>query len=60
MARLPARNLDTDKYTSLFSISVTEEQANKLAEEMKRVGIKSRSELIRLILEDYFSQEVDD
>jgi hypothetical protein len=61
VARLPARDKKTfNNYPVLFSISVSEEQAEELAEEMKRVGIKSRSELIRLILDDYFKQEIDD
>ncbi len=61
MARLPYREKKSiQKYTHLFSIAVTEEQMEELADEMKRTGIKSRSELIRQILEDYFAQEIED
>jgi metal-responsive CopG/Arc/MetJ family transcriptional regulator len=60
MARLPYREKKSEqKYTVLFSIAVTEEQVEELAAEMVRTGIKSRSELIRRILEDYFAQEID-
>ena len=59
MARLtPLANVD-DASTVMFSVSITQKMADMLDEEVKRVGARSRAELGRLILEEYFKQEIE-
>ena len=40
----------------ITSISVTKEINAQLVKEQKRTGVRSKSELIRLIIEEYFKQ----
>jgi metal-responsive CopG/Arc/MetJ family transcriptional regulator len=59
MARLPSKEMPKKHQAQLItSVSISPEMDKMLREEQVRVGAKSRSELIRLILEEYFKQEI--
>ena len=61
MARLKPIKLDTDDSVRVaITINVSQEIADKISEEQDRVGIRNRSELCRMILEEYFKQEVEE
>jgi metal-responsive CopG/Arc/MetJ family transcriptional regulator len=56
MARLkPIKNGDSDIVTS---ITLTKQLSREVTKEQKRIGARSKSEMIRLILEEYFKQEL--
>jgi hypothetical protein len=61
MKRLPGRTRDADdhKARNMFSITVTDAQAELLDDEVIRTGLKTKTALIRSILDLYFDLEVD-
>lgn len=44
--------------TGITSVNLSLEMVDKLRDEQIRVGAKSRSDLVRMILESYFEEEV--
>lgn len=58
MARLKPINNDSESYTVMMTISINQTMADKIDEEQKRIKARSRSELVRMILNEYFEQEI--
>jgi len=59
MARLsPAKPIVNERNTEVVSFSCTPSMYEMLLVEMKRVNAKNRSELVRMIVEEYFNEEV--
>jgi metal-responsive CopG/Arc/MetJ family transcriptional regulator len=58
MARLNPVTDKVQKPNLITSVNLNIEMIEKLKEEMTRIGIASRSDLIRMILEEYFKEEI--
>jgi metal-responsive CopG/Arc/MetJ family transcriptional regulator len=59
MARLKPLDSADDTANVMFSISISQRMADQLDEEQKRIGARSRAELGRMILEEYFKQPIE-
>lgn len=59
MARLKPLDTVDESVRVAITINVNQELADKITEEQDRIGIRNRSELCRMILEEYFKQPVE-
>jgi hypothetical protein len=60
MPRLKPVDYTDDTQNVMFSISISQRMADQLDAEVKRVGVRSRAELGRMILDEYFKQAIDE